>query len=206
LDLLHSHPEQLPLLKELGLKSAFFGIESLNDRTAKFIGKGMNSSKVKDFLLELKNNIWQDDISMLCTFIVGLPYEDIASTDKSFEWTQQAGLNTAWAPLSINANHRYKSDIAINYQKYGYTLLDKNRGNWINSIMTSDDAVSAAARYNSKALPNNYITSWIAFGLLSYGLHDIDQLGKIKNKNFPSEEYGQRHQYMVAEYKKLLTG
>jgi hypothetical protein len=206
LDLLHSHPEQLPLLKELGLKSAFFGIESLNDRTAKFIGKGMNSSKVKDFLLELKNNIWQDDISMLCTFIVGLPYEDIASTDKSFEWTQQAELNTAWAPLSINANHRYKSDIAINYQKYGYTLLDKNRGNWINSIMTSDDAVSAAARYNSKALPNNYITSWIAFGLLSYGLHDIDQLGKIKNKNFPSEEYGQRHQDMVAEYKKLLTG
>jgi hypothetical protein len=204
LDLLHSHQEQLPLLKELGLRSAFFGIESLNDKTSKFIGKGMSSTKVKDFLLELKNNIWKEDISMLCTFIVGLPYEDISGTDKSFAWTQQAGLNTAWAPLSINANHRYKSDIAINYEKYGYTLLDHNRGNWKNNIMTSDDAVEAANRYNNAAIPGNYITSWIMFSLLSYGLHSIEDLQKIQNKDFPSSLYKNKYQEMVFKYKQLL--
>jgi radical SAM superfamily enzyme YgiQ (UPF0313 family) len=206
LDLLHSHREQIPLLKELGLKSAFFGIESLNDQTSKFIGKGMNSSKVKDFLLELKNDIWKDDISMLCTFIVGLPYEDIASTDRSFEWTRQAGINTAWAPLSINTAHRYKSDIAINYEKYGYKLLDVSRGNWVNDIMSSDDAVSASNKYNSISMPNNYITSWIMFGLLSYQIHSVSELMKIQNKNFPSDLYNTRYQEMILQYKKKLLG
>jgi hypothetical protein len=206
LDLLHAHREQLPLLKDLGLRSAFFGIESLNDRTAKFIGKGLDSNKVKEFLLELKQDIWKDDISMLCTFIVGLPYEDVASTDRSFEWTQQAGINSAWAPLSINVNHRYKSDIAVNYEKYGYTLIDPNEGTWKNSIMSSDDAVEAANRYNSTALPNNYITSWIMFSLLSYQLHSVEQLQAIKNKEFPSDSYRQQYQEMISKYKKLLLG
>jgi radical SAM superfamily enzyme YgiQ (UPF0313 family) len=206
LDLLHSHREQLPLLKELGLKSAFFGIESLNNQTSKFIGKGMDSNKVKDFLLELKNNIWRDDISMLCTFIVGLPYEDIASTDKSFEWIQQTGINSAWAPLSINTSHRYKSDIAINYEKYGYKLLDVNRGNWVNDIMSSDDAVVASNRYNSLSMPNNYITSWIMFGLLSYQLHSVSDLMLIQNKNFPVDLYRAEYQRMILNYKKKLLG
>jgi radical SAM superfamily enzyme YgiQ (UPF0313 family) len=206
LDLLHSHREQLTLLKELGLKSAFFGIESLNNQTSKFIGKGMDSSKVRDFLLELKNDIWKDDISMLCTFIVGLPYEDIASTDRSFEWVQNAGINSAWAPLSINTTHRYKSDIAINYEKYGYTLLDVDKGNWRNEIMSSDDAKLAANRYNTISIPNNYITSWIMFGLLSYQLHSIRDIMLIQNKNFPVDLYRDKHQKMILNYKKQLLG
>lgn len=204
LDLLHAHKEQLPLLKELGLRSAFFGIESLNDRTAKFIGKGLASSKVKDFLLDLRHNIWQDQISILCTFIVGLPYEDISSTDQSFKWVQTAGLDSAWTPLTIHTNHRYKSDIAINYEQYGYTLLDVNNGTWKNNIMTYDDANAAAARYNSISLSNNYITSWIMFSLASYGLHSLDELSKIQNKNFPSQLYQQRYKEMFLEYKKKL--
>jgi radical SAM superfamily enzyme YgiQ (UPF0313 family) len=206
LDLLYAHREQLPLLKDLGLRSAFFGIESLNDKTAKFIGKGLDSNKVKDFLLELKHNIWKEDISMLCTFIVGLPHEDISSTDRSFQWIKEAGLNSAWAPLSINPNHRYKSDIAINYEKYGYKLLDADRGTWINNIMSSEDAVEAANRYNSEAFPNNFITSWILFSLLSYRLHSVEELQKIQNKNFPSDLYHDRYQKMIIEYKNLLLG
>jgi radical SAM superfamily enzyme YgiQ (UPF0313 family) len=206
LDLLHAHREQLVLLKELGLKSAFFGIESLNNQTSKFIGKGMDSDKVKDFLLELKHDIWKDDISMLCTFIVGLPYEDIASTDKSFNWIQQAGINSAWAPLSINTTHRYKSDIAINYKKYGYTLRDINKGDWYNTIMTSEDAELAAYHYNSVSIPNNYITSWIMFGLSSYQLHSISDLMLIQNKNFPVDLYRAEYQRMILNYKKKLLG
>ena len=204
LDLLHAHREQIPLLKELGLKSAFFGIESLNARTAKFIGKGMDPEKVKEFLLELKNDIWKDDISMLCTFIVGLPHEDISSTDKSFEWVKSAGINSAWAPLYVNVDHRYKSDIAINYEKYGYEIVDRGIGSWKNNILTFDQAEEAANRYNSYALSNNYIVSWVLFGLLSYQLHDLNQLQNIKNKDFPADLYKSRHAEMVAKYKKML--
>ncbi len=204
IDLLHAHREQLPLLKELGLKSAFFGIESLNSKTAKFIGKGLDPNKVKDFLLELKNDIWKDEISMICTFIVGLPYEDIQSTDQSFEWVKASGLNSAWAPLFINVDHRYKSDMAINYEKYGYKIVDKGIGSWTNEILTFDQAEAAATRYNSYALNNNYQASWILFGLLSYQLHSIEQLHRIKNKDFPRESYQNRQAEMVKLYKEML--
>jgi radical SAM superfamily enzyme YgiQ (UPF0313 family) len=204
LDLLYSHREQLQLLKELGLKSAFFGIESLNEKTAKFIGKGMSPSKVKDFLLELKNDIWQDDISMLCTFIVGLPYEDIASTDQSFEWIQLAGINSAWTPLYIHTTHRYKSDIAINYEKYGYNILDHDLGTWTTDTLSWEQANIASTRYNTISMPNNYVSSWILFSLLSYGLHSVDQLMKIQNKDFPVELYRKQHSNLFLEYKNLL--
>jgi radical SAM superfamily enzyme YgiQ (UPF0313 family) len=47
LDLLNAHREQIPLLKEMGLASPFFGIESLNQKSASSIGKGMKVEKAK---------------------------------------------------------------------------------------------------------------------------------------------------------------
>lgn len=204
LDLLHAHREQLALLKDMGLKSAFFGIESLNERTARFIGKGMDPEKVKDFILELKNNIWKDDISMLCTFIVGLPFEDIASTDRTFEWVKSAGINSAWTPLTISVDARYKSDIAINYEKYGYVIEDKERRTWRNEIMTSSDAKAASDRYNSYSLPNNCFSSWVLFAMLSYQLDSIESLQKTKFNEVNVNNYAQRHMSMIAQYKQLL--
>jgi len=205
LDLLNAHREQLPLLKELGLKSAFFGIETLHDKTAKFIGKGMPSSKVKDFLLELKNDIWKDEISMLCTFIVGLPFETIEITDQSFEWVKSAGLNSAWGPLFINVNHRYRSELSLNYEKYGYKITDVEKGRWVSDIMTFEDANQAAQRYNSYAFRENYPVSWILLSLSSYKLHSLDELQRIKNKDFPSDLYKKRLEEMVNQYKKMLN-
>ena len=205
LDLLHSHREQLPLLKDMGLKSAFFGIESLNEKTAKFIGKGMNPEKVKEFITELKTDIWKDDISMLCTFIVGLPFEDIASTDRSFEWVKSVGINSAWTPLTIGIEDRYKSDIAINYEKYGYTIDDKLRRSWTNSIMTSDDAKAASNRYNSYALPNNCFSSWVLFAMLSYQLNTVDELQKTKFQSVDVTKYTTKHMQMLQQYKQMLN-
>lgn len=204
LDLLQAHREQLNLLKEMGLKSAFFGIESLNEKTSRFIGKGMNPNKVKEFLLELKNEIWRDDISMICTFIVGLPFEDINSTDQSFEWIKSSGINSAWTPLTINPNARYKSDIAINYKKYGYVITDEQKGTWYNNIMTSEDAAIAANRYMSYTYTNNCLSSWILFTLLSYQLDSIDYLQKTSIASLDKNKYHKRGTDMITQYKKML--
>ena len=53
-DLLHRHSEQILLLKEMGLNSVVFGVESLHHGAAKAIGKGMNPEKLKKFLLDLQ--------------------------------------------------------------------------------------------------------------------------------------------------------
>ena len=49
LDLLHAHQEQVDMLYEMGLASPYFGIESLNQKSASAIGKGMNVDRAKDF-------------------------------------------------------------------------------------------------------------------------------------------------------------
>ena len=73
LDLLyHFRDTQLEMLENMGLKSCHFGIESFNPPSAKFIGKGLGEDKSKEFLLFLKER-WQNKISFICTFIVGLP-------------------------------------------------------------------------------------------------------------------------------------
>ena len=201
LDLLESHREQLTLLKEMGLGSAFFGIESMNEKTAKFIGKGMRTAKVKDFLLELKTDLWKDDISMLCTFIVGLPFEDVASTDKTFEWINAQNISNVWAPLTISPTARYKSDIDINYDKYGYTF---NNGMWTNDIMSQQQAIEVANRYNQITIPNYGPRSWALFALLSMRVYNRKELESIAMKDLPSQKLLAIKAQMIADYKKKL--
>ena len=40
MDLIHAHPEQLEILRDIGIRGAFLGIESLYDPSAKLVGKG----------------------------------------------------------------------------------------------------------------------------------------------------------------------
>lgn len=204
LDLLEAHREQIQLLKEMGLGSAFFGIESMNSHTAKFIGKGMRPEKVREFLLELKNDLWKDEISMLCTFIVGLPYECTTSTDKTFRWMNDNKISNVWAPLTIRPNARYRSDIDINYADYGYTI-DQN-GLWSNNIMTQVEARDIANRYNQYTIPNYGPRSWALFALLSLGVYNRKELESIPMKDLPSQKLIAVQAEMFKEYKRKLLG
>jgi radical SAM superfamily enzyme YgiQ (UPF0313 family) len=71
LDLLRAHPHTIDLLKESGLTSCFFGIESLNYLANKSIGKGMRTENIIDTLNILKDK-WSD-IFKEAGFIIGLP-------------------------------------------------------------------------------------------------------------------------------------
>jgi hypothetical protein len=54
LDLIGSKPHTIQLLKDSGLKSSFFGIESFHSQASKIVGKGWNGVRGKEFLIELK--------------------------------------------------------------------------------------------------------------------------------------------------------
>jgi hypothetical protein len=206
LDLLHKHREQIVLLKEMGLGNAFFGIESMNERTAKLIGKGMDPEKVKEFLLELQYDLWRNEIFIECSFIVGLPYEDKHSTDRTFQWVYDNKITNFWNALSIEPGKPYKSEFDKNFERYGYQLTEKKKHvwSWKNDIMDSDQALKIAEEYNQQVLPNQPIPSFFIFSLLSTGLFDRKQLSNIKGKDLPREEMDAKKLEMIAEYKKRL--
>jgi radical SAM superfamily enzyme len=200
LDLLHAHPEQILLLKDMGLTSAFFGIESFNEKTSKAIGKGLSSHKVKDTLLKIKNDYFKDDFSMLCSFIVGLPYDSLESIENSFKWTQENDINTIWMPLYIRKDARYKSDIDLNYEKYGYKIQKLNE--WTNDYTNFNEALTIASTYQAQT--NNTRSTWPLFAMASLGKWTVEELTKIRIKDLDMNEVYLARNEFIDQYKKML--
>jgi hypothetical protein len=126
-DLLAAHPEQIQLLKDAGIQETYFGIETFNPKTAKFIGKGMASDKIVDTMYKCKE-VWGDRSYIAAGIIIGLPYETQASIQTAVDFFQREDCPVDLAntfPLSIIGNHdlvkyMYMSEIDRNYSKYGY--------------------------------------------------------------------------------------
>jgi hypothetical protein len=126
LDLLISHPETQDMLYESGMRSVFFGIESLNHEAGKFVGKGMHPDKVKRGLLDFKEKY--PDMLIYASMIGGLPTETIDELEQSFQFlTQEANIsNVAFVPLSLTSG----SDMSLNAERYGYTRSSNDPRGW----------------------------------------------------------------------------
>jgi radical SAM superfamily enzyme YgiQ (UPF0313 family) len=202
LDLLNAHKEQITLLQEMGLGSCFFGIETLNHSSGKTIGKGMKPELVKDFLLDLYYNHWDSKIPFTCSFIIGLPGETIESIKATHQWCRSTPFNDLWFPLFIKTKSHYKSEFDVNYKNYGYQL--DSDGNWYTDIMNYQQALELAEEFNSVGLYNeNTPSSWLLFGLLSYGFN-IEELKdtKIQELHWPSILLKKFN--LFRQYKKIL--
>ena len=207
IDLLyHFRDTQLELLENMGLKSCHFGVESFYPRTAKFIGKGMSDDKTKDFLLYLKNR-WHNKISMMCTFIAGLPYETKDSCIQTGNWCKENDITFWMMPLYIDPDKPYKSDIDINYEKYGYKKIgytsEKNL-NWTNEHMTFDEATKIAQTFTSD-LSQHKISAWNTFALMSLGIYSFDELYDMPYKSLDKSLIRSTIQSKVSQYIKQLT-
>jgi len=205
-DLLYAHREQVDLLKDLGLRSAFFGIESLNPQTAKLVGKGMASDKVKDWLLELKHDHFKDKINFVCSMIIGLPEESLDSVNDSFNWTYENKINTIWAPLFLRPTARYKSEFDKNYEKYGYEMIESGKNIWQNKFTNFLEAAKLAQDYQYKALSISEIHTWVLFSLATLGIKTIDEAMHMKMSE--GAKYRplmmQRIIELISDYKKRL--
>jgi hypothetical protein len=126
LDLLAAHPGNIKLLFDSGCRSCYFGIETLHEKTARLIGKGGSRSKLLNTIKLIKDT-YGDKISLLGSFIFGLPHEPVESLEKTAEQllSNNTGLDT-WRvhALSLNAAvNEFTSDLDKNYEKYGYVKL-----------------------------------------------------------------------------------
>lgn len=138
LDVIAKYPEMLDLMVESGLKSIYFGLETFHHETGKIIGKGYNPEKLKLLLYKIKNKY--PNLSIVSSFIVGLPNEPISSIQRTIEWlaTDDCPINhPILIPLNIKKSKHPEygmSLFGLNPIKYGY-LIDES-GDWYSNIMT----------------------------------------------------------------------
>ena len=133
------------------MRSAFFGIESFHPQASMAVGKGWNGKKGKDFLLELKDK-WKDDVTWQMSFIVGLPGEDRAHLDQTFQWCVDNEMKCwYYHPLGLQTlyDDEVKSKFERDSEKYGYTMNSFNT--WTSDLWTSQSAIDYAKELNSRA-------------------------------------------------------
>lgn len=202
LDLLYAHPQQITMLKEMGLASAAFGIETLKEESAKFIGKGLAADKIKDFLPKLYYDYWNEEIPVMCSFILGLPYETIQDMKDTYNWFKQYDMATIWLPLMINPDAFYKSDIDINYEKYGYKLNPDR--SWENGITSTIETFALAKEFITETFPKNKLNTWPLLALLSYKTWSKQELAKMTFIDLAKLEITSVKQKMISDYKEKL--
>jgi radical SAM superfamily enzyme YgiQ (UPF0313 family) len=159
IELLYKFPEQIELLRDLGLKACFFGIESLYDPSAKAIGKGLGRDKVLDTLQRAKT-AWGESSSLHGSFIIGLPHE---TKDTADEWTDlvikdktpldtasfnRLGLTPDYIMKSGDTSRIFFSEFELNKKKYGY--IDTGDGGWKNQHWTNKTAQVYATKINNR--------------------------------------------------------
>lgn len=128
LDVIAVNPQQLEMLKELGIKYSWIGIDSFHPVASKLIGKGMDADRKKETLVEMRN-CWGNDTEIVTSYIVGLPKEPKSHVEEVNDWliAKDSPVDHAsFIPLRLTPPGPLpnvdRSIIDNAYQKYGYNI------------------------------------------------------------------------------------
>lgn len=126
-DLIAVHPEQKQELLRMNVLGQFYGIESMNAKTAKSVGKGMDPNRVKQCLIDTKNyflsngrRLYRGHIGL----IAGLPFETEQSLNDAVSWIvdnwqgQSFGIHPLLLPKKDSVVKH--SSISSDLLAYGY--------------------------------------------------------------------------------------
>jgi hypothetical protein len=196
-DIIAAHPEQIQLLKDAGIQETYFGLETFNPKSAKFIGKGMAHERIVDTLYKCKE-VWGPSSYIAAGVIIGLPYETQSSILKAAEFFRREDCPVDLAnmfPLSIIGNHdlvkyMYMSEIDRNYSKYGYYFPnpDVNFFSWCKDddtdINSYDQAEQLAQEINQTLTNHSYRGDFYVSSFNDERLKDRE-----KNLDLTDQEY-----------------
>jgi hypothetical protein len=149
--------KQSQILRDSGLKSTYFGIESFNETAAKSVGKAWNGTKAKDYILKLMHE-WGGDTNFVLGFIAGLPGDTMETLKLQSNWCKSNNI-PSWrhAGLTITRNfskNTWTSEFAKNYTKYGFKFNDPmSESEWESQHWNWLTAMRAAYELNVDAHP-----------------------------------------------------
>jgi len=207
-DLIWSHKNHNQLY-DSGLRNVYFGIESLNPKTATIIGKGWNGSQAKDWLLTLYNDLWSKEVAIEGSFIVGLPYESRESMFNSAHWINELNAGSIFfLPFNLKHNDETNapsSEFTRNYQDYGYTIDDQ--GEWEHaSGITQTESINLAEELNKIVRPNWRVSGWrsASFYNLGFDLKDIKNIKVVEGNQILQSRIGQFMETYIKKYKSIV--
>lgn len=202
LDLIGSRRHMIPILKESGLKGAYFGIESFHKEASKVVGKGWNGVHAKDFLLELREE-WNNSVAFQLGLIAGLPGESMSDLESTLNWCIENKIdNWNFQPLHIDRgdNRPFRSEFDINYASYGYSFPDPNDDEfWINDLWTRKTATDAALALDKIADPHLNVSVWRGASYASLG-YELKSLYKTKVNDMNYKELFGKTKSFVLDY------
>lgn len=154
LDLMTKHPETIQQLVNIGVSSMTFGIETLNKKAGRSIGKGFDpESQVKT--INYIKDTYGNDVIMFGQFIIGLPHEpleDVLETKRRIYANEIKLDSWAFNALYINrdTSRKWEAAFGLDLQKHGYIdegthqdddyVYDRLSVNWRNEHTTFQEA------------------------------------------------------------------
>lgn len=211
LDLLTAK-NQISKLYDMGLHSMYFGIETLNPKTAASISKGSDRSKQIKQVQEIA--LKYPEVRMHGSFILGLPGESIRSVTETFEMcqTQELPLHSYdFKPLHLYDSKlfNWSSELDKTYVNHGYIggNVDANTGirYWSNEHTNFDEVTKLSQHFNneSQVMDHFRIPGQLAFGLKNYNYSDT-YIRDTKYRDVDWCEITQSKEKFIVEYKKKL--
>lgn len=168
LDVMVKNREHVDLLKEIGLTRTWIGLDSLHPVASKAIGKGMNEQTKKEMLQTLKKE-WGESVTIDVGYIVGLPEEPASFIEQVSSWANASDspiyniefIALLLVPPSPFLKYTPRSDMDINYEKYGYQIPNLEKfWNWTKNdntgISSYQEADLLARKLNSQKTSRNY--------------------------------------------------
>jgi radical SAM superfamily enzyme YgiQ (UPF0313 family) len=172
IDLCWAYKGSLEKLIKSGYKGFLVGIETLNERTSKSIGKGFTGDRLKEYLIEVKKQY--PDLHITGGFIVGLPYESYEVFDSNIQWALKEKVfgSLVFNPLGIHSDTGVyaMSPFSLEWQNYGYTLMTDEE------ITEKENIIANRSDPNKKATNPSYNNAGVRFKYLPWKNEHMDFL------------------------------
>lgn len=212
IDLIHKYPHQADLLTEMGLIGNYFGIESLNQKSAVSIGKGLHPHKVKDRLYWLREK-WKNKVNMAAGFILGLPYDNYEYFSELINWcieTDNPLQNISFYPLYLFKNtnidlNEYRSEFSLKPEIYGYEFTSEDRWKLKESDLTFESVKLIANKCQNIVNPTNKFAEFQMITALNTGISLEDLYSLTVENIYQKYDTAQMNEDKLTEYKTLIN-
>jgi radical SAM superfamily enzyme YgiQ (UPF0313 family) len=212
LDMFWADPDSIEIVKASGARIGSFGIETLDDRSGKGVGKGLGKKRILETLTALKQS-WGTDTLVCANFIAGLPLESIDSIQESMAWTESTDLiySYVWNPLGISSKAKlliktdkeYIDQISRDNDKYSVKWLSDT--NWINQHGVTWEQVSSLVTNHMSKVPYGVKLGYTDYvDLRTAGLSHQAIVG-LKDYSTPKESLVKSVDYIRKRIKERLT-
>lgn len=181
LDLIWRFPEMAQKLLDWGMENCSFGIETINDKSGRSVGKGLGVKRIEQALENL-HNVWGDKVYVNASFILGLPHDSHETALETDIWLEKM-FERKWLhnvfvkPLYImpdagssvidqhytDSGYRLMSDADLNLRTFKQRSVVKGQCiNWetdtYDYITATADADYIEEKYSNRKICNGEIS------------------------------------------------